>query len=209
MEHVFCFQGSATSVGGGSDQRVCSFSTNIDENTDKKAGWTSWVSGYLVRTTQASATGSTLDSDAESTDTVQFVSTIRGGGKGRWDWLRPGRKAHAKKTLEKAMQRAEAKRPGAAEAAQAEESGGQGCGALPTGLANQGNTCYLNSLLQSLYHAPGLKEAVLEATDAAEDGEEDGPTLAGLSEVFRQLDEGRRCVHCCLCVSRTHLNVVH
>lgn len=90
-----------------------------------------------------------------------------------------GQRARRRKNLERAQQRAATKRSAAA----------GGASGLPSGFANQGNTCYLNSLLQTLYHAPGLREAVLEASD---DGDGDAATVSALATVFRQLDQGGR-----------------
>ena len=40
---------------------------------------------------------------------------------------------------------------------------------LPPGLQNQGNTCYLNSLLQTVYHIEPFRSAVLEDGEASRD----------------------------------------
>lgn len=117
-----------------------------------------------------------LNADSES-GALGLASTARGGG-GRGWWF-PGQRARRRRNLARATARAAAKR------ATAERKGG-----LPTGLANQGNTCYLNSLLQTMYHAPGLRKAVLEAVQEGECG--DGVTVAALAKVFQNLDEGNR-----------------
>lgn len=39
---------------------------------------------------------------------------------------------------------------------------------MPCGLKNIGNTCYLNSLLQSYYNLPNFVKAILEFNDNGE-----------------------------------------
>ena len=57
-----------------------------------------------------------------------------------------------------------------------------------TGLLNQGATCYLNSLLQSLFMTPELREAVFEwRYDASKDPEEKRCIPLQLQKLFAQL----------------------
>lgn len=92
--------------------------------------------------------------------------------------------------MARALERVEAKRA----KAQAEQaaSGGRSRddeGGAQAGLRNQGNTCYLNSLVQAMYHAPGLREAVKEAAESGEFGDSDA--VSALARVFKGLDERR------------------
>ncbi|CAM9927509.1 unnamed protein product, partial [Discosporangium mesarthrocarpum] len=64
--------------------------------------------------------------------------------------------------------------------------------ALPVGLVNQGNTCYLNSLLQTMFHVPELRKVVLEAAVAGEGMGGGGTTVPALGLVFSQLSKGGR-----------------
>lgn len=127
--------------------------------------------------------------DDDEWDAFDLASTARGGG-GRGWWF-PGQRGRRRRNLARASKRANAKRASAAAAKASAQD-------LPTGLANQGNTCYLNSLLQTMYHAPGLKDAVLKAVDEGGLEVEDSVTVSALAKVFRQLDERGRCV--CVCI---------
>jgi ubiquitin carboxyl-terminal hydrolase 7 len=55
---------------------------------------------------------------------------------------------------------------------------------LSLGLANEGHTCYLNSLLQALYHVDAFREGLLRYTD--EEGITTGPAAA-LAGTFREM----------------------
>lgn len=170
---------SALCVDGSGVSSVC----EVGDQAETLNSARTWYSlfGPSPRKTHANEYPDYLATNARG-----LASSTRGGGKGRWGWFHPGQRAKGRRALEKAVKRADAKR-GA--------NGGSGLNrrseALPTGLANQGNTCYLNSLVQTMYHTPGLKEAVCEAADAGDWGV-DGQTLMALAKVFKQLDEGGR-----------------
>lgn len=123
-----------------------------------------------------------------ASEVLQYAGEARGGGVLGWDFFR-GRRARHDRALKRALERAESRRAG-------DDRGGKpgrGCDdedELPTGLANQGNTCYLNALLQTIYHAPGLKSAVAEASESGD--YEGGETIAALAKVFKDLDERGR-----------------
>jgi ubiquitin carboxyl-terminal hydrolase 7 len=53
------------------------------------------------------------------------------------------------------------------------------------GLCNQGATCYMNSMLQTLFHLPQLRKAVYDMPTAGEDGV-DSVTLAMQRTFYRQ-----------------------
>ena len=57
------------------------------------------------------------------------------------------------------------------------------------GLRNQGNTCYMNSLLQALYHLPEFRRAVYRMSSSAEDQAGTSFPLE-LQRVFYQLQHG-------------------
>ncbi|CBJ48811.1 conserved unknown protein [Ectocarpus siliculosus] len=150
-----------------------------------KRVWSDVTSGLLSRREERSPERSDeLLPSAESA--LRLARTARGGSGGAAGrgWWFPGQRARRRRNLARAAERAAAKRT---------EAGGGGAAAaaasaLPNGLANQGNTCYLNSLLQALYHAPGLREAVFEALTGGGDSE----TVLALGTVFRQLEQGGR-----------------
>jgi hypothetical protein len=60
------------------------------------------------------------------------------------------------------------------------------------GLKNQGATCYMNSLLQTLFHLPAFRQAVY-ATPTADDDATHGVVLA-LQRVFYRLQTARKAV---------------
>ena len=71
------------------------------------------------------------------------------------------------------------------------------------GLRNQGNTCYLNSLLQTLYHCEPFREGILEVTDPPPKkrrflgliplpgGRRELSTKVALKRVFQRLDKNQ------------------
>lgn len=61
------------------------------------------------------------------------------------------------------------------------------------GLANGGNTCYLNSILQSLYHLPEYREGVVKPAKRRPWWRRRGPRPPpdALAAIFAQLDENR------------------
>lgn len=75
-------------------------------------------------------------------------------------------------------------------------------GALEEGLWPKGirrkfgeNTCYVNSFVQFLFHAPGAKEKVMEAAAAVPPAGTRGERpqiLLALAQIFRDLDDGRQ-----------------
>lgn len=121
----------------------------------------------------------------ENTATIWDVSTeTRGGGKQGWNWWRKRRRKHDR-ALAKALERAEANKMNGKDEMGAEGEQGE-AEPLPTGLANQANTCYLNSLLQTIYHAPEFKNIVMEAV---EDGScNDRETACALARIMKDLD---------------------
>lgn len=148
----------------GTADHVCLRRNNACLNSKRETLGSDCASGDLL-----------LLGGCSESDTLEVTSSTRGGGVGSWlfSWRRSRRQRKDR--------------------ARAEEKDAREVSGLPTGIANQGNTCYLNSLLQSVYHAPGVKEAVLEAAVGI-GGEKGrgGETLSALARVFRQLDEGAR-----------------
>jgi len=59
------------------------------------------------------------------------------------------------------------------------------------GLRNQGNTCYLNSLLQTLYHCPPFREAVLERSPKGFRRRFGVTKVGALAKVFERLQKNK------------------